>query len=81
MQNGLQVLSVINQFRKVKAAALDDPGLFGGEAELGEMWREGVDVTRINPCSILWLPRGPLLCEMALLLAGSATGNSTYMAF
>ena len=39
MQNGLQVLSVINQFRNVIAAALDDLGLFGGEAELGEMRR------------------------------------------
>ena len=27
-------------------------------------------ITRITPCSILWLPRGPLLYEMALLLAG-----------
>ena len=39
MQNGLQVLSVINQFRNVIAAALDDLGLSGGEAELGEMRR------------------------------------------
>ena len=41
-----------------------------GEKQSWGRCGEGVDVTRITPCSILWLPRGPLLCEMALLLAG-----------
>ena len=48
MQNGLQVLSVINQFRNVIAAALDDLGLFGGEAELGEM-RRSSQQSRVSP--------------------------------
>ena len=39
MQSAPQVLSVINQFRKIIAAALDDLRLFLGEAELGEMRR------------------------------------------